>query len=175
MVIHDPSAPVAVGAEAAVWELGHSSRQPAQPVPAHRPGWRPPRSIDSRTVRTVSFDWRVPARTVRALPIWTEATIIVAAAHRPAGQGDWANADEWLPESFSAATDEDVLTEPRDRNAASLARLGYLAEWVGREEIADEVADLLPERLPVSFFGPRDRRDRWSERWRLYDALLPAS
>lgn len=168
---HVPDAPVAVAFESAVWELGHSSHQPTVPVLAHRRGWRPPRALG---VRAATFEWRLPTRSVRGLPVWTEATIVVAAAHRPAAQGNWANADEWLPETFRAATPEDVLTEVRGRSASTLARLGYLAEWSGRSEIATQVAGLLPLRPPVSFLGPRDRRDRWIKRWRLYDALLPA-
>ena len=111
---------------------------------------------------------------MRGLPIWTEATIVVAAAQRPGAQGNWANADDWLHNTFRAAVLEDVITEARDRSVSTLARLGYLAEWAGREDIADEVEALLPARLPVTFLGPRDRRDRWSRRWRVYDAILPA-
>jgi hypothetical protein len=38
----------------------------------------------------------------------------------------------------------------------------------------DQIEELLPARLPVTFLGPRDRRDRWSRRWHVYDALLPS-
>jgi AbiEi antitoxin C-terminal domain len=168
---HEPKAPVAVAFESAVWELGHSSHQPTEPVLAHRRDWRPPRSLDARAV---TFDWRLPTRSQRGLPIWTEATVVVAAAQRPGAQGNWANADDWLPNTFRGAVREDVITEARGRGVSTLARLGYLAEWAGREDIADEVEALLPARLPVTFLGPRDRRDRWSRRWRVYDALLPA-
>ena len=167
---HDPNAPVVVACESAVWELGHTSHQPTLPVLAHRRGWRPPQSLDARTV---TFDWRLDALRVRGLPLWREATVVVAAAHRPSAQRDWANADDWLPETFRATTPDDILVEADGRGASTLARLGYLAEWSGREDIADQVADVLPRRPPVSFLGPRDRRDRWSKRWRLYDALLP--
>jgi len=167
---HEPEAPVAVAFESAVWELGHSSHQPAVPVLAHRRGWRRPGALDARAV---TFDWRVPIRSLRGLPVWTEATIVVAAAYRPSAQGNWANADDWLPDTFQAATAEDVTNEARGRSTSTLARLGYLAEWAGRDDIADEIEALLPARLPVAFLGPRDRRDRWSRRWRVYDALLP--
>lgn len=167
---HDPDAPVAVAFESAVWELGHSSHQPTVPVLAHRRGWRPPRALDARTA---TFEWRLDTQTIQGLPVWNEPTTLVAAAHRPAAQGNWANADDWLPETFKAATPGDVLTEARGRGASTLARLGYLAEWSRRGDIADAIASLLPERPPVTFLGPRDRRDRWSRRWRVYDGLLP--
>ncbi|MEX0832422.1 MAG: type IV toxin-antitoxin system AbiEi family antitoxin [Actinomycetota bacterium] len=168
---HEPHAQVAVAFESAVWELGHSSHQPTQPVLAHRHGWRPPRALGAREV---TFDWVLPTRSVRGLPVWTEATIVVAAAHRPAAQGNWGNADDWLPNAFRAAESDDVITEAADRSVSTRARLGYLAEWAACEDLADEIEALLPARLPVTFLGPRDQRDRWSRRWRVYDALLPA-
>lgn len=167
---HEPDAPVAVAFESAVWELGHSTHQPTRPVLAHRRGWRPSRSLGARTV---TFDWLVPTRSVKGLPVWDEPTIVVAAAERPAAQGNWANADDWLPETFRALTPGEVLTEATDRNVSTLARLGYLAEWSGRDDVADAIEAVLPNRLPVAFLGPRDRRDRWSRRWHVYDSLLP--
>jgi AbiEi antitoxin C-terminal domain len=170
LLAHDPDAPVAVAFESAVWELGHSTHQPDRPVLAHRRGWRPPRSLGARAV---TFDWRIPAKTVRGLPVWTQATILVAAAERPAAQGNWGNADDWLADTFRAATIEDMLREAEGRRISTLARLGYLAEWAGRNDIADQVEPLLPSRLPVTFLGSRDRRAQWSRRWHVYDSLLP--
>ena len=110
---------------------------------------------------------------IRGLPVWREATVVVAAAERPTAQGDWANADDWLLNTFGSVTPNDVLTEAEGHRISTLARLGYLAEWSGREDIAAKIEPLLPGRLPVTMFGPRDRRDRWSRRWHVYDALLP--
>ncbi|HEV7943097.1 MAG TPA: type IV toxin-antitoxin system AbiEi family antitoxin [Solirubrobacteraceae bacterium] len=170
VLMHDPEAPVAVACESAVWELGHSSHQPTRPVLAHRPGWRPPPSLDARAV---TFDWRLPIKQVRGLPVWTEATILVAAAERPSAQGNWGNADDWLPETCRTVTSDDLLIEAEGRRISTLTRLGYLTEWAGRKDIADTIEALLPSRLPVTFLGPRTRRDRWSRRWHVYDALLP--
>ena len=79
-----------------------------------------------------------------------------------------------LPDLESALLlDLDVLAEADGRKVSTLARLGYLAEWSGRDDVGDEIEALLPDRLPVTFLGPRDRRARWSRRWRVYDALLP--
>jgi hypothetical protein len=167
---HEPDAPVAVAFDSAVWELGHATHQPTAPVLAHRRGWRPPEALD---VRLVTFEWRLPNKVVRGLPVWREPTVVVAAAERPAAQGNWANADGWLPETFRAVTPHDVLAEADGRKVSTLARLGYLAEWSGRDDVGDEIEALLPDRLPVTFLGPRDRRARWSRRWRVYDALLP--
>ena len=167
---HEPSAPVAVAFESAVWEQGHSTQQPARSVLAHRRGWRPPEALG---MRLVTFEWRLPAEIIRGLPVWREATVVVGAAERPAVQGNWANADDWLPETFRALTPDDVLTEADGRRVSTLARLGYLAEWAGRDDVAEEIEALLPGRLAVTSLGPRDRRDRWSRRWHLYDALLP--
>lgn len=167
---HEPEAPVAVAFDSAIWELGHSTHQPTAPVLAHRRGWRPPKALG---VRLVTFEWRLPTRAFRGLPVWQEATVVVAAAERPAAQGNWANADDWLPETFRAVTPDEVLAEAAGRTVSTLARLGYLAEWSGRDDVADEIEALLPGRLPVTSIGPRDRRDRWSRRWHVYDALLP--
>ncbi len=167
---HEPDAPVAVAFDSAVWELGHSTHQPTQPVLAHRRGWRAPEALG---VRLITFEWQLPSQLVRGLPVWSEATAVVGAAERPAAQGNWANADEWLPETFRATTPDEVLSEANGRKVSTMARLGYLAEWSGRNDIADEIEALLPGHLPVTTLGPRDRRDRWSRRWHVYDALLP--
>lgn len=167
---HEPDAPVAVAFDSAIWELGHSKHQPTRPVLAHRREWRSPKALD---MRLVTFEWRLPTRAIRGLPIWREATVLVAAAERPAAQGNWANADDWLPETLRSVTLDEVLDEATGRTVSTLARLGYLAEWSGRDDIADEVETLLPARLPVTFIGPREQRDRWSRRWHVYDALLP--
>lgn len=105
--------------------------------------------------------------------MWTEATILVAAAERPSAQGNWGNADDWLPETCRTVTSDDLLIEAEGRRISTLTRLGYLTEWAGRKDIADTIEALLPSRLPVTFLGPRTRRDRWSRRWHVYDALLP--
>lgn len=167
---HEADAPVAVAFDSAVWELGHSTHPPTESVLAHRRGWRPPEALD---VRLVTFEWQLATRTLRDLPVWQEATVVVAAAERPAAQGNWANADDWLPETFRSVTPHDVLAEAAGRKVSTLARLGYLAEWSGRNDVADEIEAVLPGRLPVTFLGRRDRRDRWSRRWHVYDALLP--
>jgi hypothetical protein len=166
----DPDVPVAVAFESAIWELGRSPHQPDRPVLAHRRCWRPPPSL---SVRAVTFDWHLPTKTVRGLPVWIEATILAAAAERPAAQGNWGNADDWLPNTFRAATAEDLLREADGRRISTLARLGHLAAWAGRNDIAEEIEALLPARLPVNFLGPRDRRAQWSRRWHVYDSLLP--
>jgi hypothetical protein len=170
LLAHDPDAPVAVAFESAVWYLGRASHQPTVPVLAHRPGWHVPRVLG---VRSVTFDWHVASRPIRGLPVWTEATVVVAAADRPSAQGNWGNADDWLPSTFRAAVADDVLAEADGRSVSTLARLGYLAEWAGEEETADRIEQQLPARLPVTFLGPRDRRERWSRRWHVYDGLLP--
>lgn len=167
---HDPDAPVAVAFESAVWELGHSTHQPTHRVLAKRRGWRPPASLDARWV---TFDWHLPTQRMKGLPVLEEATVVVAAAARPAAQGNWGNADDWLPETFRATTPSQVLAEAEGRNVSTLARLGYLAEWSGCDDLADEIEALLPGKLPVTFLGSRDRRDRWSRRWHVYDSLLP--
>lgn len=170
LLLHQPEAPVAVAFESAVWELGYASHQPSVPVLAHRPGWHAPRSLSARTV---SFDWRLPTDHANGLPLWQPATVVVAAADRPAAQGDWGNADDWLPETFRATTPADVFAEAEGRGSATLARLGYFAEWSGLHDIADEIEGLLPKHPKVTFLGSRSPRGRWVNRWRLYDALLP--
>lgn len=105
--------------------------------------------------------------------MWTEATVLIAAAERPAAQGNWGNADDWLAGTFRAATAEDLLREAAGRRISTLARLSYLAESAGRNDVAEKIEALLPSRLPVTFLGPRDRRAQWSRRWRVYDSLLP--
>jgi hypothetical protein len=94
LLAHVPDAPVAVAFDSAIWELGHSTHQPTRPVLAHRRGWRPPKALG---VRLVTFEWQLPTRAERGLPVWQEATIVVAAAERPAAQGNWANvATFWI-------------------------------------------------------------------------------
>jgi|ERR1017187_8804259 hypothetical protein len=167
---HRPEAPVAVAYESAAWEHGYTTHQPETPVLAHRPLWRAPRSISARTV---SYDWHLPTQASRGLPVWQPATLVVAAADHPAAQGDWGNADDWLPETFRAVAQSDVLTEAGGRGNATLARLGHLAEWSGRADIADIIETMIPKPLNVTFLGPRRPKGRWIRRWHLYDAILP--
>lgn len=171
VLAHRPETPVAVAFESAVWELGYGLHQPETPVLAHRGGWRPPRSLDD--MRTATYEWRLPVRQKDGLPVWQPATLVVAAAHRADAQGDWSNADHWLPEIMQATTPDDVLAEAEGRGTATLARLGLLAEWSGRDDVADRIEEFLPRRLPVSFLGPRRPGGRWVNRWRVNDALLP--
>jgi hypothetical protein len=172
LLARKPDTPVAVAFASAVWELGYSTHQPTRPTFAHPPGWRPPRSLDD--ARSVGYQWRLPLVQQNRLPLWQPATVVVAAADRPACQDDWANADEWLPETMRATTPGDVLTEAAGRGTATVARLCYLADWSGRHDIVEVLTPLIPERLPVTFLGPREPRGRWIKRWKLYDSLLPA-
>ena len=170
LLLHRPEAPVAIAFESAIWEYGCTSHQPSTPVLAHRPGWRAPASLSARNA---SFDWRLPTGEANGLPLWQPATTLAAIAHRPSAQGDWANADEWLPETFRATTPDDVLLEASGRGRATLARLGHLAEWAGRRDIADRTEARLQGRQPsVTYLGPRHRRGSWINRWHLYDSLL---
>ena len=172
LLARKPDAPVAVAFASAVWELGFSSHQPARPTFAHRPGWRPPRALGD--ARSVSYEWRLPVGRKEGLPVWPPATVVVGAANRPDCQDDWGNADDWLDETLRATTPTDVLAEARGRGTATLARLGYFAEWSGRHDIVEALMPLVPEHLPVTFLGPREPRGRWVKRWRLYDSLLPS-
>jgi len=171
LLVRKPDAPVAVAFASAVWEFGYSSHQPNRPTFAHRPGWRPPRALsDARSVR---YDWRLRVWQKDGLPVWQPATVVVAAANRVECQDDWGNADDWLPETMRATTPTEVVTEARGRGTATLARLGYFAEWSGRHDIVDALTPLFPEHLPVTYLGPRQPRGRWVKRWQLYDSLLP--
>ncbi len=124
-------------------------------------------------VRTVTYDWKLPTEILRGLPVWKPATVIVAAADRPAAQRDWSNADDWLTQTVNATTLTDLLTEAADCGTATLTRLGYLLEWAGATDNANAVEELLPRPLKVTFLGPRQPRGCWINRWRLYDSLLP--
>lgn len=65
--------------------------------------------------------------------------MVVAAADRPDAHGDWYNADEWLPATMRAASLEEVCYEAEGRPCTALVRLGYLAEWAGRHDIAYQI------------------------------------
>lgn len=172
LLAHKQDAPVAVAFASAIWELGFSSHPPARATFAHTRGWRPPRSLGD--ARSVSYDWVLPVVWKDGLPLWQPATVVVAAADRPECQDDWGNADDWLPETLRATAPADLLIEARGRGAATLSRLGYFADWSGRDDIVEAVRPLLADRLPVTFLGPRLPRGRWVRRWRLYDSLLPS-
>ena len=168
---HRPDAPVAIAFASAVWELGHAMHPPNRRSYAHRPGWRPPRAL--RGAQATAFEWRLPTVDRDGLPVWQAATIIVAIASSPARQHNWANADRWLPETMHAAGLDDVMTEADLRSTAALARLGYLARWSQRHDIADAVKRLLPADHGVTYLGPRDGQGTWNPEWRVYDAYLP--
>jgi hypothetical protein len=168
---HQPDAPIAVAGESALWERGHTTVPPTTPVMGHRPGWRPPSVLD---VRTLSFGWALPTDVMRGLPVWRDATTLVAAAHRPGSQRNWSHAEDWLRRAFEGVSVEEVLKESEGRATSTLSRLGYLAEWAGRADVADAIFVDLPSDLPVTFLGPRKaRKKRWNKQWRVYDTLLP--
>jgi len=52
--------------------------------------------------------------------------------------------------------------------------LSYFAEWSGRPDIVEAIEPLLPQRLSVTFLGPREPLGRWIKRGQLYDSALPA-
>jgi hypothetical protein len=171
LLTRKPDAPVALAFASAVWELGYSTHQPSRLTYAHRTDWRPPRSLSD--ARTVKYEWVLPTELRQGIPLWHPATTAVAAADRPDCQDNWANADDWLPELMRAITPQEVRSEATGRGTATLIRLSYLAEWSGRHDVVDALTDLVPENLPVTFFGPRQPRGRWVKQWRLYDSLLP--
>ena len=127
-----------------------------------------------------AFSWRVSSRGQTPASSGTRATSRYASSSlevrsmpmRPAAQGNWGNADDWLPNTFRAAAAEDLLREAAGRRISTLARLGNLAEWAGRNDIAEKIETQLPSRLPVTFLGPRDRRAQWNKRWHVYNSLL---
>lgn len=168
---HHPDAPVAVAFDSALWLHGFAEHEPSTPVFAHRGDWRPPQSLDH--LRSVTYEWAHPATEIGGLPVWVPPTIVVAIADRPEIQRDWWNADAWLPEVMRATTSADVLTEAEGRKTATLLRLGYLAEWADRDDIAHQIEWRVPQPFPVTYLGPRRPRGTWVKRWRLYDALLP--
>ncbi len=170
LLARKPDVPISVAFASAVWALGLSSHQPARATFAHSLGWRPPQALDD--AQAVSYEWRLSAEVKSGLPVWQPATTLVAAAARPHCQDDWGNADEWLPSLARAAKPADIVTEAVGRGSATLARLGYLAEWSGCDDIVEAVAALLPRRLSVTYLGPREPRGRWVNRWQLYDSLL---
>lgn len=171
LLVHQPDAPVGVAFASAVWEFGFSMHPPSRSTLAHARGWRPPVALDD--VTTVTYSWRLPTANIDGLPVWQPATIVVAAADMPRWQLDWGNADTWLPETMRAAARQDIMIETESRALATRVRLGYFAEWSGRHDVAREVRSQLPEKLPVTYLGPRQPRGRWVSEWRLYDALLP--
>ncbi len=167
-----PDAPVAVGFESAVWMYGYSEHRPNRPVFVHRRGWRPPKSLSE--MRAVTFDWKLASGTVNGVPVLVPPSALVACAERPEQMGDWANADEWLGETMRASSLFDLINEAEGRNTATLGRLGYLAEWAHRFDIADEIERISPDRPSVTYLGPRGAPGaRWVPRWRLYDSALP--
>lgn len=166
-----PGARVAVAFASAVWELGYSMHPPSRHTYAHQPGWRPPRALCE--ARSAAFDWRVPTVDRDGLPVWQAATIVVAITANPARQHNWANADGWLAETMHAADLDDVLAEAEGRSTAALARLGHVARWSQRHDIADAIKRTLPSAHGVTYLGPRDGQGTWDPEWKVYDAYLP--
>lgn len=78
-----------------------------------------------------------------------------------------------MPETLRATTSTDVVAEATGRGAATLTRLGYLAERFGRHDIVEALRPLLPEQLPVTFLGPRQPRGHWVRHWKLYGSVEP--
>ena len=144
---------------------------PSRHTYAHRQGWRPPRAL--RNAHAAAFDWRVPTVSRDGLPVWRAATIVVAVAAHPGRQHNWANADGWLTETMRTVDFGAVLAEAEGRSTAALARLGHLARWSQRHDIADAIKRTLPPAHGVTYLGPRDGRGTWYPEWKVCDAYLP--
>jgi hypothetical protein len=66
-----------------------------------------------------------------------------------------------ITDTFRVATAEDLLRETGGRRISTLARLGYLAEWAGRNDIAEPPAipaPALEESLAEKLAAWRRRR-----------------
>ena len=79
----------------------------------------------------MTLEWRLPTPDGPETTRVAQATVVVAAAERPAATGDWADADSWLPETFGAVTPEEVLTESEGSDGLDPGA-PWLSDPVGR-------------------------------------------
>ena len=152
---------------------------PSRLAYAHRPGWRPPRSLSDALSAT--YDWRLPTADRNGLPVWQAATVIVAIAAHPGRHRNWANAQSWLPETMHAiattALEEAIAEKLAAWRQRTKIRDLYDLYWFSRHSTFNEQLtcrllvlkiwhDTVDDRLGTAPFEPA-KILAGSERWKL--------
>jgi hypothetical protein len=164
----DPSAPYAVAAESAAYELGLSSRRPERDVISAPPGARPPRALES--VRLVK--WTPVTRLVvrDGLPTWAVETLVAFMASKPSAYRDWPNVGEWIGQAASSVSVEALRAELAGRPRSAWARAAYLLEEGGRPEVAADLIESAPAGSGPYYLGARETPGRYIAAYGVIDS-----
>lgn len=164
-----PEARCALTFQAAAWAYGFADRAPAHLEVAAASGVLV-RQLPAALAGVV-FDPRLEYRTLRAVPVLAEESVIVHMTARPSAVRSWASAVEWLPEMAHVLALGRMERELADRPLSVRARTGYLLQGM-----RPDLAAALWSATPVAgktWFGPRGKLRRHDATWQIADTLLP--
>lgn len=156
-----------VGATSAAWLRGYAQRSPHPHIVVTTPAAATPRPL--RAAYRVIATHPAPAHdTIDGLPVPTPAELFAEVAQlTPRLSLDGATG--WLRRLLADTAPAEVAAALWDRNTATRARAGYLAEVCGSDDHAGAIAALgLPTGGPF-YTGSRVVDAPFSARWRVYD------
>ena len=168
VVASSPPFPLAAALGTALWLHNITDRSPDIPEVALPKGPKVPRALQ-HTTRVLRHEWRLPAKTIRGIPVHRAATVLVHLAQHPQDVRSWAVMLEALPALVAAAPTEEIAAELRGRAHATKVRLAYLTA-----RIAPDLARRLAiEPAGKVWFGPRQPLRRHEATWNVADTILP--
>jgi hypothetical protein len=168
---HRPDLPAAVAYESAAWLHNLMRRSPEVEVIAIKPGVSHPPALG---VFRVTRMWgQLPPIEMNELPVWGVETLLVLMGQRPTAFRAWPTVMEWLPEAVSRADKVLLFKELQGRKLPTWARVGYLLEAGGGEEIGESIQGKvkLSRRGPF-YLGRRIASGKYDKRWDVIDSIL---
>ncbi len=165
----DPTLPIAAALGTALTLHNITDRGPDIPEFALPKVNTVPRPLRRYGVRILRFDWTLPTRTIRDIPVHSPATVLVHLAHRPSDVRSWAAMLEALPDLIAVTSKDEIARELHGRPLATRVRLAYLTQSVW-PELAEAI-----EIAPAGkvWFGPRRKLLRHNAAWNVADTILP--
>ncbi|MDT8370181.1 MAG: type IV toxin-antitoxin system AbiEi family antitoxin [Longimicrobiales bacterium] len=163
-----PEIPVSVALGSALWLLNLSDRAPDRHEVALPKRTRVPVAL-KRAYRTVHHNARLKPLQIRDMPVHRAATVLIHLASRPTDVRSWGSVLGVLPDILAHASEEDIVSELRDRTDATRVRFAYLVSGIAPD---------LVERLSIEpggkvWFGPRGPLLRHDAHWQVADTILP--
>ena len=164
----DPTAPYAVAAESAAYQLGLSSRRPERDVIGAPPGARLPRALEA--FRLVKWSPSAPLVRRDGLPTWSVETLIGFMASKQSGYRDWPNVGEWITQAARSLSADALVSELAELPRSAWARAAYLLEEGGRPDLAADLIESAPAGSGPYYLGARESPGRYSAAYGVVDS-----
>ena len=168
---HRPDLPTAVAYESAAWLHNLVRRPPEREVIAIKPGVRPTPAL--KVFRITRMWGQLPLIEENGLPVWGVETLIVLMGERPMAFRAWPTVMEWLPDAVSRVDKALLFNELQGRKLPTWARVGYLFELGGGEEVGESIQPkVMTSRRGPFYLGRRIASGKYNKRWDVIDSIL---